>query len=169
MYLLRCLALLKSVSFVAAQCSLVFPWLTSDECGVDPLDNSYPEYPVSYVGSCGPSYAGANHETIYAFAEYIGTDGVTTDAYAEPSNDNFAAYTYTVSDIANTAIQSGSVVTLVFTDANPQAASLSQVLTYTAVPKPSIFFTTATSTVQASAIATTTSSKCAYFTNIQPG
>jgi len=79
MNLLGCLALLNSVSFVAAQCTLAFPWLTSDECGVDPLDNSYPEYPVSFIGSCqGPG------ETLIASGFLTGTDGAGTLVYANP-------------------------------------------------------------------------------------
>jgi len=159
MNLLRCLALLNSVSFVAAQCSLVFPWLTSNECGVDPLDNTYPEYPVSYIGACGPAYTAVNQE-ILGFATYTATNAIKSEVAAEPSGDPDVAYTYTVSDVANNAIQLGSVVTVSFTDR--QELSVTGSFTYAAVPKPSIFFTTPTSTVQASIVVTTTlsESKC---------
>ena len=174
MNLLRCLVLLKLVSFVTAQCSLAFPWLTSEECGVDPLDNSYPEYPVIYNdGGCGPDYEGIDGQTILGFATYTGTDDVVTDAYAMPTDIFNPGSTFTVSDIANTAIQPGSVVSILFTNQYPNyyiyaTNTLNQLLTYTAVPKPSIFFTTATSTVQASVIATTTSSECKHISKLQP-
>lgn len=144
-------------------CDMIYPvqygWVRNGDCGTDPQDGTYPEYGFEVCPCLTATFV--QTATFISAGQPVVASLTST---LQPSSTTTVFFTY--SDLPNTAIDVGALVTGSNQYINPTATYFPEGYSYTNIPVSSIFYATATSTL--TTYSTTTASQSTYLPHAPP-